>query len=298
MAALEKSVSRRLYNFASELVGNRVLDIYLKYKGITTLTSATLVPIALLLGQQQFKQFIKSQKKGNRLQEGGEFKIPVIDAPGISSYLKLLGLYHMNFAPHTLVPLGVLVTLYELYKDKIQKGGAIDNKNMFFDFTRGLVGNRVLDLFLKYKGITALNAYTLVPIALILGKQVFSDYLKNKKAIKMAPNDVSEQLNNLNSPDDIYINQLGGKVKLPFVDDPLIGNYLKVVGLYHLPLTTGTLIPLGVAMVIYQLYKGQIQQGGFHPAHPKLLTGGSRSRRSHRSYRTKINKYSNEPAEF
>jgi hypothetical protein len=134
--------------------------------------------------------------------------------------------------------------------------------SMFYDFSSQIVGNRVLDLFLKYKGITTLNAYTLVPVALILGKQVFQDYLKDKRSIKQAPSSIQAQLDNFKNSETIAINQRGGKVDLPFVDDPLIGNYLKVVGLYHLPLTTGTLIPLGVLMVIYQLYHKNIQLGG------------------------------------
>ncbi len=261
MTEIQTSISNKLYNFASDLVGNRVFDLYLKFMGITTLTSATLVPVALILGKDAFKKYVNATK--NNKQYGGKLSIPVLDAPGIGSYLKLIGLYHLNFAPQTLIPLGVLMSLYEMYKNKIQLGGAIDDGNMFYDFSRQIVGNRVLDLFLKYKGITTLNAYTLVPVALILGKQVFQDYLKDKRAIREAPNSIQEQLETLKSSNKIAINQRGGKIDLPFVDDPLIGNYLKVVGLYHLPLTTGTLIPLGVLMVIYQLYQKNIQLGGY-----------------------------------
>lgn len=259
MTELQTSISSKLYNFASDLVGNRVFDIYLKFMGITTLTSTTLVPVALILGQSAFRKYIRTTK--NREQFGGKTSIPVLDAPGIGTYLKLIGLYNLNFAPHTLVPLGVLMSLYEMYKDKVQLGGAVDD-SMFYDFSSQIVGNRVLDLFLKYKGITTLNAYTLVPVALILGKQVFQDYLKDKRSIKQAPSSIQAQLDNFKNSETIAINQRGGKVDLPFVDDPLIGNYLKVVGLYHLPLTTGTLIPLGVLMVIYQLYHKNIQLGG------------------------------------
>ena len=39
---MSTSVSDKLYNFATALVGNRVFDLYLKYMGIKTLTSATL----------------------------------------------------------------------------------------------------------------------------------------------------------------------------------------------------------------------------------------------------------------
>ena len=262
MSEIENNISNRLYSFASNLVGNRVFDLYLKYKGITSLTSVSLVPVALILGQSAFKKYLKDAKSGkdnsSTEQQGGKLKIPVIDAPGISSYLKLLGLYHLTFTANTLIPLGVLMAVYEMYQDNIQLGGALVDENMFYNFSKGLVGNRVLDLFLKYKGITTLNSYTLVPVALILGKQAFTDYISNRDLVEKTPSNVSEQLEDLDTTNNdtvIALNQQGGEVKLPFVDDPLIGDYLKIVGLYHLPLTSGTLVPLGVLMAIYQLYQ-------------------------------------------
>jgi len=115
------------------------------------------------------------------------------------------------------------------------------SSDLFYDFANGLVGNRVLDLFLKYKGIMTLNAYTLVPIALILGKDTLTDYIRSQGKT----------------------NQLGGKpLHLPIADDPLVGNYLKLAGLPTVPITTTTLLPLGVLMVVYELYKDQLQLGG------------------------------------
>ena len=73
-----KRVSNKLYDFASDLVGNRVLDLYLKYNGIKMMTTATLVPIALILGKDAFENVMQSQR-------GGKLKIPknlpVIDDP-------------------------------------------------------------------------------------------------------------------------------------------------------------------------------------------------------------------------
>ncbi|GAG16254.1 unnamed protein product, partial [marine sediment metagenome] len=59
-----QDISEKLYSFGSSLVGNRVFDLYLKFKGITTLTQATLVPLALILGQQAFRKYLKGQVKG------------------------------------------------------------------------------------------------------------------------------------------------------------------------------------------------------------------------------------------
>ena len=99
-----KRVSNKLYNFASGLVGNRVLDLYLKYNGIKMLTTATLVPVALILGRDMFEHLIKQQ-------QGGKLKIPedlpVIDDPLIGNSLKLAGVTSLaNVTPYTLVPIG------------------------------------------------------------------------------------------------------------------------------------------------------------------------------------------------
>ena len=231
-----QEISQKLYSFCSSLVGNRVFDLYLKFKGITTLTQVTLVPLALILGQQAFRKYLKGEIRGQ--QRGGDVEIPIVDSKGIGTYLKLAGLYHLPLTTGTLVPLGVLMALYEMYMSHQQRGGAPPSIDSFRRFAKGLVGNRVLDLYLKYKGITTLTPYTLVPIALILGHNVFKKYVESQKRGK----------------------QFGGK-RLPFVDDPLIGNYLKLAGLYHLPLTAGTLVPLGVVMVMYQLFKTQKKSG-------------------------------------
>jgi hypothetical protein len=189
------------------------------------------------MGQQAFRKYLKGRVKG--VQRGGDYQIPIVDSKGIGTYLKFAGLYHLPLTTGTLVPLGVLMALYEMYKTQEQRGGGLPSVDGFKKFAEGLVGSRVLDLYLKYKGITMLTPYTMVPIALILGHDFFKKYVKAQRQGK----------------------QYGGKVKLPFVDDPLIGNYLKLAGLYHLPLTAGTLVPLGVVMVLYQLYNGQQKEG-------------------------------------
>ena len=105
--------------FTKELVSNRVLDFYLKYMGITTLTPTTLVPIALILGNQYFEDAVNYIKKSDQL--GGSFlenKIPVIDDELVGNYLKLSGLSLLNISPYTLIPLGILMTIYEMFKNE------------------------------------------------------------------------------------------------------------------------------------------------------------------------------------
>lgn len=222
-----KQAERKLYNFAEELVGNRVLDLYLKYMGIKTLTSATLVPVALILGKDAMEQFLNKEVVK---QDGGsdmlEEDIVIIDDPLIGNYLKLSGLSVLNLTAGTLVPLGVLMFIYDLYnKEQVQKGGSLNK------FIKKTYGNRVLDLFFKYQGLKTLTSATLVPFALIYGKDVLENVLMNEK-------------------------QTGGFIdeELPFLDDPLLGNYLKLAGVSTISLTTNTLVPLGILAMVYNLY--------------------------------------------
>lgn len=130
--------------FAQKFIDNRVLDIYLKILGITTLTPTTLVPIALIFGQQVFKKTIKNMRKIE--QKGGS--IPVVDNKLIGTYLKIAGLTQLSLSLNTLVPLGLAMAIYETYRQnkfkpnniKKQKGGHI---NKLF------IGNNVPPGFLQ-----------------------------------------------------------------------------------------------------------------------------------------------------
>lgn len=216
--------SKKLYKFGSDLVGNRVFDLYLKYMGIKTLTSATLVPVALLLGKDAMESFLMDVE-----QTGGAMldDLPVLDDPLVGNYLKLAGLSTLEITTNTLVPLGVLMLVYDLYMNKEnQKGGSLKK------FVKRTYGNRVIDLFAKYQGLKTLTSATLVPFALILGRDALEALLKDDQ-------------------------QMGGAVipaNLPLLDDPLLGNYLKIAGLSTLQLTPNTLVPLGVIAVLYNLY--------------------------------------------
>tara|TARA_Y200000002_G_C22687645_1_gene666630 strand:+ start:6882 stop:7742 length:861 start_codon:yes stop_codon:yes gene_type:complete len=106
--------------FLKKILGNRVLDLYLKYGGIKTLTTATLVPMALILGKQTLESMMNKQV-------GGGTKIPknipILDDPLVGSYLKLMGVSVLNLKLNTLVPLGVVMIAYDLFVKNTQKGG-------------------------------------------------------------------------------------------------------------------------------------------------------------------------------
>ena len=131
--------------FAKKFIDNKVLNIYLTFLGITTLTPTTLVPIALIFGQQVFKKTIKNMRKTE--QKGGS--IPVFDNNLIGTYLKIAGLTQLSLSLNTLVPLGLAMAIYDTYKqDKLkpkknikkQKGGHIN---------RLFIGNSVPPGFMK-----------------------------------------------------------------------------------------------------------------------------------------------------
>ena len=167
--------SKKLYKFGSDLVGNRVFDLYIKYMGIKTLTSATLVPVALLLGKDAMESFLMDVE-----QTGGAMldDLPVLDDPLVGNYLKLAGLSTLEISTNTLVPLGVVMLIYNLYMNKeTQKGGSLTK------FVKRTYGNRVIDLFAKYQGLKTLTSATLVPFALIMGRDALESLLKDDEQI-------------------------------------------------------------------------------------------------------------------
>jgi hypothetical protein len=126
---------------------------------------------------------------------------------------------------------------------KVQVGGMDIN-----DMVSKIISNRVLDLYLKYLGLTMLNSATLVPFALILGKDYFEKYLMSRMSKE----------------------QSGGGEPLPrvvpLIDHPYVGTFLKIAGIPVIGLTTNTLVPLGILMIVYEMIKklsnGDNQTGG------------------------------------
>jgi small basic protein len=106
--------SEKAYKFVHKFIDNRILNIYLTYLGITTLTPTTLVPIALIYGQHAFKKALKYIK--NKEQSGGS--IPVLDNNLVGTYLKIAGLSKLSLSPQTLVPLGLAMAIYKAFSKK------------------------------------------------------------------------------------------------------------------------------------------------------------------------------------
>ena len=110
-------------DLVSKIVSNRVLDVYLKYLGLTMLNSATLVPFALIMGKEYFEKYLGPRlEKEERSQKGGQFGggeplprvVPLFDHPYIGTFLKLAGIPLVGLTTNTLVPLGILMIVYEM----------------------------------------------------------------------------------------------------------------------------------------------------------------------------------------
>ena len=113
-------------SWLKKILGNRVFDLYVKYMGIKTLNTATLVPFGLILSRDYIEAFLKEDQVGGSFLEKD---LPFIDNKLVGTYLKLVGLSVMDLTPHTLVPLGAAMVLYDLaLRDMIggygQQGGA------------------------------------------------------------------------------------------------------------------------------------------------------------------------------
>ena len=159
-----------LKSFLNKLVSNRVLDLYLKYLGIKMLTTATLVPLSLIMGRDLFEKSINyivssDQKGGNFL----ENKIPLLDDDLLGNYLKISGLSALTLSSHTLLPLGVLMSIYSLHINEQRGGtklitGATIPPNIFQNINDVVLGSDITHTPLRqlsyYNNEMQLNTFT------------------------------------------------------------------------------------------------------------------------------------------
>lgn len=114
-------IESNIESFLEKVIDNRVLDIYLKYLGITLLTPATLVPIALIMGKNVFEKVVEDIKMNDKqIQLGGkgflDVKIPILDDNVVGTGLKIAGITALTVTPYTLVPLAVLMYVYNVFE--------------------------------------------------------------------------------------------------------------------------------------------------------------------------------------
>ena len=140
-----KYTEDQVFSFLRKLADNRVLDLYLKYMGISILSPAALVPFGLILGKDFFEYAVKKMT-----QSGGELPkfvpripddIPAVDDELFGNTLKLLSLGSLStIAPTTLVPLGLLMYIYDNFvMDKSLVGGRVTMPMKYYN--DNFVGN-------------------------------------------------------------------------------------------------------------------------------------------------------------
>ena len=116
----KKFGGKNVTQFLKKILGNRVFDLYLKYLGIASLTTSTLVPFGLVLSAEYADKIIKKKSLG----KFDKSRIPILDNSMIGNYLKIVGLSLLELTPATLLPLGVIMIIYELgIKNLIKQTG-------------------------------------------------------------------------------------------------------------------------------------------------------------------------------
>jgi hypothetical protein len=215
---LQKMKGGKVMDVMVRALNNPVLGAYLKIQAVKKLTPETLVPLGILMvvHNQLVNQGAISRKGGLYESIGGSknltadtklpFKtilggnisekknysggykvggapIPLLDNAVLSTYLKLKGI--STLTPETLVPLGILMYLYNEHGDLV--GASLDKLKGFMGGKRRtggllpLLNDPLLGAYLKSKAIKKLTPKTLVPFALIMGVDEMSRYMKNRK---------------------------------------------------------------------------------------------------------------------
>ena len=152
--------------------------LYESIGGSKNITSSTKVPFKAIIGGN-----INNKKSCSGGYKVGGAPIPLLDNVVLGTYLKLKGI--STLTPETLVPLGILMYLYNEHGDLVDAS---------FDKIKGFIGGKrrtggllpllndpLLGAYLKSKAIKKLTPKTLVPFALIMGVDEMSRYMKNKK---------------------------------------------------------------------------------------------------------------------
>ena len=210
----------KLKDFIKGIIGEVNLKNYMKHFQITHFQTTTLAPLALLLGQKEFSKFLKKLP-----QSGGGINCNIMEDPLTTNYLKLAGLSTKKFNEGTLIPLGILKIIHNMHiRNLTQKDGELTK------YIKSSWDKDIITLFKKHHNIKKLTTLKLVPLAIIMDKNILINYLENGQDIKMT------------------------KSKLKFISDPMLTNYFKLIGLKKNNIYISTLVPLGILVVLYHLY--------------------------------------------
>jgi len=213
------------------------------------------------------KRTIRVSKGGNITQNGGINLTNILKNPVLNAYLKLNMI--TNADPSTLIPIGILIVLYEeFFKEDIQKGGSF------------LKSNNIRNLSIQNKLPKSLNISTKLPLSTLLPNQstqtggkinilndpLLQKYLNLIQISKLTPgqllplgllmylyNKYGELNQNLSirkiQPNKGKTSIIGGKqndIDVPILNNPVLDQYKKNKNIKELKCTT--LLPLALIM--------------------------------------------------
>ena len=202
----------RVKDFAKKILGNRVLDIYLKYNAVKLLNSATIVPFAFILGKEYLSKILNQTGGGDPIPEN----IPILDHPLVGTYLKILGITSFDLTIGSLLPLGTLMIIHDLYKNK--SGLTLDQSGG----SRTIVGSSVpaniiqnMDSVVRGQGWAGHAIINSLP-------EVNNNMQLACSGGSCAPNP-STPVNSLSLNNSIPLSMAGGGASFNYITNPITG---------------------------------------------------------------------------
>lgn len=229
----------KINKMIDELIGLSFFHSYLKKekKSKKTVSTTTMVPLAMLFGKKAFQQKMNSMKKPKlqNLEDLIKTTYKIQDSNLFGVYLGLFGLTKTKIVIDKIIPLGILYSLYELMKFN-------DTPNNFKMKIQSVIGCENLSCYQKFLCINEVSSSTLFPIAFLYGKDKFHSTIIT---------DIKTTNSIFNKSNDLIPKQ---KTKSPFLKESMLQVYLSILDLKTSDLRYNTLIPIGLLLSIYDLY--------------------------------------------
>ena len=215
------SIENTLLNY----IDNDTLSDFKKKAHLETLTTATMIPLAIIMSKELFN-LVKLPSQQKKSKTNGDF-------------LKKCKLLPFALKPETLIPAGILLSMLISYNNilKIQKGGSPYSNLETFTFKK-LTKPQVTQTLKFFDLPKQLNSSTLLPICMLFGDKVYEKYIID---------DIKKH-NNINTMGDTPILK-----KYPFLKDELLQEYLESNN-FEGNIRMNTLVPLGLLFMLYNIY--------------------------------------------
>tara|TARA_B100001094_G_C18112707_1_gene762155 strand:- start:501 stop:1166 length:666 start_codon:yes stop_codon:yes gene_type:complete len=213
----------------SKIIKKKLLTKYKKTHKLKKITTSTLLPFAILLGNKEFEKAIK-QKNTQTNSQSNTFE----------EFIQKSGLTPIELKPNTLLPAGILLSMITAYDNistiKKDKGHYSNLQN----YVLNKITKQQLSVFQKFiKKENDLCSSSLLPICTLFGKDIFQDYIID---------DIKE-----NSCITKWGNTMLPK-KLPFIKDQLLQDYLLSINHKSNEIPMNQPVPLGLLYALDKLY--------------------------------------------